>query len=100
MMRVLIASSVYRSASAFIAQGLRPATRLASSVASQSELVAKLCTDHPNNNVPPHIAELVGRNLHLNSNHPIGIVRKKIEDYFLSLDTKYTVFNGEVGLCC
>jgi hypothetical protein len=64
---------------------------------SAAAMVAKLCTDHPSNNVPPHIAELVGRDLHLQVNHPIGIVRKKIQDYFATLDTKFEVFNGEVG---
>lgn len=59
-------------------------------------MVAKLCIDHPNNNVPKHIAELVGRDLHLQPNHPIGIVRKKIQDYFTTLDTKFEIFNGEV----
>ena len=49
---------------------------------------------HPNNNIPPHIAALVGRDLHLLPNHPIYIIRKKIQDYFASLDTEFTIFNG------
>jgi len=64
-------------------------------VAAASGAPSRYSTDHPNNNVPPHIAELVGRNLHLAPDHPIGIVRKKIQDYFASLDTEFHVFNGE-----
>ena len=29
--------------------------------------------------MPPHIAELVGRDLHLIENHPIYIIRQKIQ---------------------
>jgi phenylalanyl-tRNA synthetase alpha chain len=39
-------------------------------------------TDHPNNNVPPHIAALVGRGLHEKENHPLGIINAKIKEYF------------------
>jgi phenylalanyl-tRNA synthetase alpha chain len=39
-------------------------------------------TDHPNNNVPDHIANLVGRGLHLKPNHPLGIINAKIKEYF------------------
>jgi len=42
-------------------------------------------SDHPNNNIPPHIAALVGRGLHTKDDHPIGIIRSKIEEYFKSL---------------
>lgn len=52
-------------------------------------------TDHPSCNVPPHIAALVGRGLHTRENHPIGIVRAKIEEYFNSLPTEYKIFDAE-----
>jgi|Transcript_15024 phenylalanyl-tRNA synthetase alpha chain len=57
--------------------------------------VERYSTDDPNNNVPPHIAELVGRGLHLKEEHPIGIVRAKIQEYFASLEEDYKVFDAE-----
>lgn len=51
--------------------------------------------DHPSNNVPPHIAELVGRGLHLKEDHPIGIIRAKIQEYFAGLDDDFTIFDAE-----
>jgi len=48
--------------------------------------VERYCKDHPQNNIPIHIAQLVGRGLHLKEDHPIGIVRAKIQEYFLSLE--------------
>lgn len=57
---------------------------------------ARYLSDHPANNVPPHIAALVGRGLHTRANHPIGIVRSKIQEYFAGLhDATYTVFDAE-----
>ena len=42
----------------------------------------RYATDHPNNNVPPHIAALVGRGLHEKEDHPLGIINAKIKEYF------------------
>jgi hypothetical protein len=39
----------------------------------------ELIFDHPENNVSPYIANLVGRDLHLNKDHPLGIIKDKIE---------------------
>lgn len=56
---------------------------------------------HPSNNITPHIASLVGRDLHLRRSHPIGIIRAKIQEYFASLshdnetETGYKVFDAE-----
>jgi len=56
-------------------------------------------TDHPNNNVPPHIAELVGRGLHECADHPLGIIRAKIQEYFISAEEaggpKFEIFDAE-----
>mmetsp|Transcript_15080 Transcript_15080/g.32639 ORF Transcript_15080/g.32639 Transcript_15080/m.32639 type:complete len:451 (+) Transcript_15080:55-1407(+) len=52
-------------------------------------------SEHPNNNVPPHIASLVGKGLHTRSNHPIGIIRSKIQEYFASLPHEYTIYDAE-----
>ncbi|EOD27745.1 phenylalanine tRNA synthtetase [Emiliania huxleyi CCMP1516] len=38
------------------------------------------------NNVTPYIANLVGRDLHKTADHPIGIIKQKIEDYFATID--------------
>eukprot|EP00617_Octactis_speculum_P021109 CAMPEP_0185766504 /NCGR_PEP_ID=MMETSP1174-20130828/37913_1 /TAXON_ID=35687 /ORGANISM="Dictyocha speculum, Strain CCMP1381" /LENGTH=378 /DNA_ID=CAMNT_0028450223 /DNA_START=242 /DNA_END=1378 /DNA_ORIENTATION=+ len=56
---------------------------------------SRFIVDDPKNNVTPYIAALVGRDLHLKENHPIFIIRQKIQDYFNSLDTEFTIFNGE-----
>jgi len=54
---------------------------------------------HPHNNITPHIASLVGRDLHLRRNHPIGIIRAKIQEYFSSISrstgTDYKIFDAE-----
>ncbi|KAL9188643.1 LOW QUALITY PROTEIN: hypothetical protein ACHAXT_007021 [Thalassiosira profunda] len=52
---------------------------------------------HPSNNITPHIASLVGRDLHLRPSHPIGIIRTKIQEYFASLPcgTNYQIFDAE-----
>ena len=54
---------------------------------------------HTSNNITPHIASLVGRDLHLRSSHPIGIIRSKIQEYFASLlhstQTDYKIFDAE-----
>lgn len=55
-------------------------------------------SDHPSNNVPPHIAALVGRGLHTKENHPIGIIRARIEDYFKNVledGDSFHIFDAE-----
>ena len=57
---------------------------------------ARYLSEHPANNVPPHIAALVGRGLHSRADHPIGIVRAKIQEYFAGLPgTDYQIFDAE-----
>jgi phenylalanyl-tRNA synthetase alpha chain len=56
-------------------------TRLQSTVVDDALAVA-LKTSHPYRNVGPNILEKVGRNLHLIDNHPLGIIKGKIEEYF------------------
>lgn len=34
------------------------------------------------NNIPDHVLKLVGRNLHLQSNHPVSLVKARIERFF------------------
>ena len=60
---------------------------------------SRYLTPHPSNNITPHIASLVGRDLHLRPSHPIGIIRSKIQQYFISLSqttqTNYEIFDAE-----
>ena len=58
---------------------------------------ARYLEPHSSNNITPHIASLVGRDLHLRQSHPIGIIRAKIQEYFASLshDTEYKIFDAE-----
>jgi len=51
---------------------------------------SKFITDNVGNNVTPYIANLVGRDLHKLPNHPLGIIKAKIEKYFDSLDGDIT----------
>jgi len=36
-------------------------------------------------NIPDDVAAKVGRNLHLQKNHPLNIIKQRVEDYFASL---------------
>jgi phenylalanyl-tRNA synthetase alpha chain len=122
---VLVAMSLSLSASAFVPLSsktsfvttFRPSVSLYSAAADETTAAttstttatksnddwanpARYLTDHPNNNIPPHIAALVGRGLHLKRDHPIGIIRAKIEEYFQGLGekstgTKFTIFDAE-----
>jgi phenylalanyl-tRNA synthetase alpha chain len=56
---------------------------------------SRFITDSPGNNVPPHIITYVGRDLHLNPNHPLGIIKKKIAEYFDSLDDKFEMIDNK-----
>jgi phenylalanyl-tRNA synthetase alpha chain len=41
------------------------------------------------NNIPPQIAEKIGRNLHLEQHHPLNIIKAKIENYCNEYAKKY-----------
>ena len=47
---------------------------------------SRFITGEEGNNVTPYIANLVGRNLHQQADHPLGIIKDKIEGYFAKLD--------------
>lgn len=49
---------------------------------NREELMKKLITGHPNNNVPKVIADKVGTDLHRRENHPLNTIKVKIENYF------------------
>lgn len=58
-------------------------------------VASRYMSDDPKCNVPPHIAGLVGRGLHTKEDHPIGIIRGKIEEYFKALPEEYHIFDAE-----
>ena len=70
------------------------AARLASDMsrAKKARMVASAPTesrfivDNVGNNVTPYIANLIGRGLHKQPDHPLGIIKAKIEAYFNSLE--------------
>lgn len=57
--------------------------------------ITRYQVDHPRNNVPPHIAALVGRGLHEKPEHPLGILCERIQQYFDGLEEDYDFFLGE-----
>ena len=76
-----------------VARALRPVAR---SVRTQvrprstvAEAESRFITGHPDCNVTPYIANLVGRDLHKKSAHPLGIIKDRIEAYFAGLETSY-----------
>ena len=75
-----------------VARSIRPKLRPRSTVA---EAESRFITGHPDCNVTPYIANLVGRDLHKKSAHPLGIIKDRIEAYFEGLETSYDVFDGE-----
>ena len=56
---------------------------------------SRFITGHPDNNVTPYIANLVGRDLHKTKNHPLNIIKERIEAYFATLDTDFELFDGD-----
>jgi len=93
--------STVRSSTGFGRRAATPATSssLLSSVAGDEKVdyatAERYTTDHPSNNVPPHIAALVGRGLHTKPNHPLGIIRDQIQEYFSTLPDEYKIFDAE-----
>ena len=66
--------------------------RMASPSSKRVRMVATTPTesrwinDNVGNNVTPYISNLVGRGLHRDTSHPLGIIKAKIENYFNSQD--------------
>jgi len=46
---------------------------------------SRFITADPGNNVTPYIEKLIGRGLHTRPEHPLGIIKAKIEEYFAGL---------------
>jgi len=68
------------------ASRLAAAAPACSSVRCVASAPSKFITGETGNNVTPYIENLIGRNLHTNENHPLGIIKAKIEKYFDSLE--------------
>ncbi|CCH59102.1 hypothetical protein TBLA_0B02600 [Henningerozyma blattae CBS 6284] len=51
-------------------------------------------TDDSMTNVTPNTLALVGRNLHLNENHPVGILRTMIEEKLNSTSNNFKTYNN------
>jgi hypothetical protein len=54
------------------------ASRMLSQASNQATWEDRLILQNPQNNIPPHIASLVGRDLHLINSHPLAIIKQKI----------------------
>eukprot|EP00966_Prymnesium_polylepis_P264196 6103143-Prymnesium_polylepis.2 len=75
---------------------LAPTTRIAAAHYSSSRrknpnqmsanTASRFITSDVGNNVTPYIENLIGRDLHKKTDHPIGIIKAKIEEYFNSLE--------------
>ena len=76
-------SGIRSSAMRGVGRGLLStrSTRLFSSIIVDEPLKIALQTPHPYRNITPVILEKVGRNLHRNDKHPLGIIKSKIEEY-------------------
>ena len=91
-----IRSTVARSSS-ILGRGLPSlqsrSFRLFSSVVVDEPLKVALQTPHPYRNITPVILEKVGKNLHRNDKHPLGIIKSKIEEYC----NQYTKAKGQTA---
>jgi len=61
-------------------------SRISSPHMQTATMESRFIVDSAFNNVPPHLIKYVGRDLHKNPNHPLGIIKQKIQDYFDSLE--------------
>lgn len=70
--------------------GVSRAASLSMCATDYAAIKTMVAQPHPNNNVPPQIIEKIGRNLHKMDDHPLGIIKEKIETYMNS----YAAENG------
>ena len=73
--------------------------RLFSTLIVDEPLKLALQTPHPYRNITPVILEKVGKNLHRNDKHPLGIIKTKIEEYCNQYtkekgQTKFEIFDN------
>mmetsp|Transcript_15892 Transcript_15892/g.23935 ORF Transcript_15892/g.23935 Transcript_15892/m.23935 type:complete len:405 (+) Transcript_15892:49-1263(+) len=75
-------------------------SRCLSSGVDYSSVRACLSNGHPMNNVSTVVAEKVGRNLHLQPNHPLHIIKTKVESYcqeysIQNKQSQFSIFDKE-----
>jgi phenylalanyl-tRNA synthetase alpha chain len=73
--------------------------KLFSTLIVDEPLKLALQTPHPFRNITPVILEKVGKNLHRNDKHPLGIIKSKIEEYCNQYtkergQTKFEIFDN------
>lgn len=61
---------------------------MTSAVVEKTSGVVELIQPNEINNISETIASKVGTNLHLIPNHPLNIIKKKIEAYFVEIHEK------------
>ena len=91
-MVALATFALARRARGFVAPRVR---RVHSVRAAATTTESRFITDHPDCNVTPYIADLVGRDLHKIPKHPLNTIKARIEAYFATLDEDYELFDGE-----
>ena len=83
------APRTFRARPLFSLRPVGPPRTLKMSSSTKIDWPKELLSDHPENNVSPYIANLVGRDLHLKKDHPLGIIKDKIETYFKGRDASF-----------
>ena len=75
-------SAASSSAASSGARAVGPTASAATATATDAK---RFITGETGNNVTPYIANLIGRDLHKQQAHPLGIIKARIEEYFASL---------------
>ena len=68
-------STIMRSPLSF--HSFRAASTLSMNIQEFQNVKEVIAKPHPNNNIPIQIIEKIGTNLHLKSDHPLGIIKEK-----------------------
>jgi phenylalanyl-tRNA synthetase alpha subunit len=96
---VMRAGQLLRSRLLF-ARNFSPGRVTLSTTRNERDLQELLGSKHPLNNVPSAIESKIGRNLHLMANHPLNIIKNKIEKYCndyaaANNQSKFTIYDKE-----
>lgn len=73
-----------------VSLGISRAASLSMCASDYDAIKGMAAQPHPSNNVPSQIIDKIGRNLHKIENHPLGIIKDKIETYM----NTYAAENG------
>lgn len=58
--------------------GSRTSMRMMATTVDGAKLDSRIHTGHANNNVPVSLSDRIGRDLHRNPNHPLGIIKDRL----------------------